>query len=605
MDELQHIIEQKQELLAREAISRPAVDYSEGMTAEEQKRYINYLAGRVNAADLENRAMKLVLQDFIEEKKTNAERLSKLDELEARMAAFEKSLKEKDRKLKSAERKVADLTAKLKFADKNRFGDKRQKVKKVESTKAEESDRGKDEDDFDGTSSSLPDNSVSKNDVSSNEEKPPKKERDLSNRPEIYKTMCVKGPAEEYKSDEAKVPGRILGKKMVSVFHLEMSLVEKRFEMVHYVEKGKKPKWGYFPKEGNPEVVTKFEGTKATPEFLQAIAYEVYVKNVTFSLLHQWLTDMGMTVSANTLRNWLKKGKIYLDKLVESLKEMALEKDSIVNCDETWCKVRKYDRYKKCYIWVLVNKVERVVIFFYDNGSRGRDVLTDFIGDAELKSIMSDGYNAYTFIGDELKTVDNPNLSKTDHLVCLAHARAKFVKASEQAGDKNADIFIKYIEDLYNLERQYTKDGLTDEERGKRRQSLETKEILINLRTNLSIEKAKEQTEVTPYLQKALNYLDTFWKNIFAYTKNGSYPIDNNAAERAVRPLTTQRNSMLHFGSDEGAKMAATYHSIISTVKMQGRSAWDYLGKFFVNIFNGCRDFFSLRPDNIGLAICQ
>ena len=37
--------------------------------------------------------------------------------------------------------------------------------------------------------------------------------------------------------------------------------------------------------------------------------------------------------------------------------------------------------------------------------------------------------------------------------------------------------------------------------------------------------------------------------------------------------------------------MAATYHSLISTVKLQGRSAWDYLGKFFVNIFNGCRDF--------------
>ena len=127
--------------------------------------------------------------------------------------------------------------------------------------------------------------------------------------------------------------------------------------------------------------------------------------------------------------------------------------------------MRKYDHYKKCYIWVLVNKAERVVIFFYDNGSRGRDVLTDFIGDAELKSIMSDGYNAYTFIGNELKAAETPNLSKTDHQVCLAHARAKFVKASEQAGDKNADIFIKYIEDLYNLERQYAKDNLTDEER--------------------------------------------------------------------------------------------------------------------------------------------
>ena len=79
----------------------------------------------------------------------------------------------------------------------------------------------------------------------------------------------------------------------------------------------------------------------------------------------------------------------------------------------------------------------------------------------------------------------------------------------------------------------------------------------------------------------------------------------DNDTERAVRPLATQRNGMLHFGSDEEAKMAATYHSIISTVKLQGRSAWDYLGKFFVNIFNGCRDFFSLRPDKIGLAICQ
>lgn len=605
MDGLQHIIEQKQELLARESISRPAVDYSKDMTAEEQKRYINYLAERVNASDLENRAMRLVLQDFLDEKKALEERLAKLDRVLSDMEDLKNTLASEVKKRKSAERKVSDLTAKLKFADKNRFGDKRQKVKRTESTKAEESDRCKDEDDFDGTSSSLPNDSVSKSGFSSNEGNPSKKGRDLSNRPETYKTMCVKGPAEEYKSDEAKVPGRILGKKMVSVFHLEMSLVEKRFEMVHYVEKGKNPKWGYFPKDGNPEFVTKFDGTKATPEFLQAIAYEVYVKNVTFGLLHQWLTDMGMTVSANTLRNWLKKGKVYLDQLVESLKEVALEKDSIVNCDETWCKVRKYDNYKKCYIWVLVNRAERVVIFFYDNGSRGRDVLTDFIGDAELKSIMSDGYNAYTFIGDELKTAETPNFSRTEHQVCLAHARAKFVKASEQAGDKNADIFIKYIEDLYNLERQYTKDGLTDEERGRRRQSLETKGILINLRTHLGIEKAKDPATVTPYLQKALNYLDTFWTNIFAYTKDGSYPIDNNAAERAVRPLTTQRNSMLHFGSDEGAKMAATYHSIISTVKMQGRSAWDYLGKFFVNIFNGCRDFFSLRPNNIGLATCQ
>ena len=627
MKELQHIIEQKRELLARESISRPVLDYSEGMTAEEQKRYINYLVERLEQADLGLRARDAVLQDFLDKQKEYDERLSKLDNVLSKVSSLESSLKEKERKLKSAERKVADLTAKLKFAEKNRFGDKSYGSKK--KNPYEESDRTKDKDNFDGTSSSLPESSIANKDSDSSsapttQEKRP---RDLSNRPDTYNTMGIQGASKEYKSDLSKVPGRILERKMIPVFHLEVNLVEERFEMVHYVEKGKNPKWGYFPVAGNPQIVTKFDGTKATPEFLQAIAYEVYVKNVTFGLLHRWLTDLGMKVSANTLRNWLKKGKKYLDKLVKVLKDVALEKDSIVNCDETWCKVRKYDHYRKCYIWVLVNKAEQIVIFFYEDGSRGRDVLTNFIGDAELKSVMTDGYNAYVFIGDELSTVQkSPNLKKAIHQVCMAHWKAKLDKALEQAGDIRALPFLRGVDFYYKRERQYDAEGLTPEERGKRRQDLDSKEMLITLRQYLKIELDKDPSETTPYLREALNYLDKFWDNIFAFLKDGDLPIDNNLAERAIRPLTTQRNSMLHFGSDEGAEMAATYHSIISTVKMQGRSAWEYLGKFFTkslikriesssleflsvktlsNVFNGCRDFFSLRPDKIGLAICQ
>ena len=606
MNELQHIIEQKRELLARESISRPALDYSEGMTAEEQKRYINYLVERLEQADLGLRARDAVLQDFLDKQKEYDERLSQLDNVLSKVSSLESSLKEKDRKLKLAERKVADLTAKLKFAEKNRFGDKSYGSKK--KNPYEESDRTKDKDNFDGTSSSLPESSIANKDSDSSsapttQEKQP---RDLSNRPDTYNTMGIQGASKEYKSDLSKVPGRILERKMIPVFHLEVNLVEERFEMVHYVEKGKNPKWGYFPVAGNPQIVTKFDGTKATPEFLQAIAYEVYVKNVTFGLLHRWLTDLGMKVSANTLRNWLKKGKKYLDKLVKVLKDVALEKDSIVNCDETWCKVRKYDHYRKCYIWVLVNKAEQIVIFFYEDGSRGRDVLTNFIGDAELKSVMTDGYNAYVFIGDELSTVQkSPNLKKAIHQVCMAHWKAKLDKALEQAGDIRALPFLRGVDFYYKRERQYDAEGLTPEERGKRRQDLDSKEMLITLRQYLKIELDKDPSETTPYLREALNYLDKFWDNIFAFLKDGDLPIDNNLAERAIRPLTTQRNSMLHFGSDEGAEMAATYHSIISTVKMQGRSAWEYLGKFFTKIFNGCRDFFSLRPDKIGLAICQ
>ena len=140
--------------------SRNKVPYNinKGMTAEEQKRYINYLADRVNADDLEKRAMKLVLQDFLDKQKEYDVRLSKLDAVLSDVEDLKKNLASEVKRRKAAERKVDDLQAKLKFANKNRFGDKSHRTKKKDSD--EESDRTKDKDDFDGTSSSLPANSI-------------------------------------------------------------------------------------------------------------------------------------------------------------------------------------------------------------------------------------------------------------------------------------------------------------------------------------------------------------------------------------------------------------------------------------------------------------
>ena len=596
MIDLQDIITTKRELLSRETYSRNPINYSAGMAEDQKDRYIQYLAEQNQDLRLTGDAMKLVLEDFMAQMK---ELKAQMSSMQSKHADLENRLSEEHKLRKSAERKIKSLQEKLDYANQERFGDRRQKIQS--KAKTSDSDRRKEKDDYDGTDDTLRTDSVGH--VPSQELKEPSgKDRDLSNRPDGYKTMGVAGEATEHPSDLTKVPGRIIERRMVRVFSFRTFLTEECFEMVHYAEPGKKPKWGYFPSEGHPDVVTSFEGTRATPEFLQAIAYEVYVKNVTFGLLHQWLTDMGMTISKNTLRNWLKKGKTYLDELVCVLKSIALEKDSIVNCDETWCKVRKYDHYKKCYMWVLVNKAERLVIFFYEDGSRGRDVLTNFLGDAELKALMSDGYNAYVFIGDELKT---HRYKDTDHQVCLAHVRAKFVKARMEGGDKRADVFLGNINRLFRFEREYDREMITDGERTRRRQGLPTMEAIINLRANLLQELKSEEEQKSCYMREALNYLHKFWNEAFTYIKDGRYPISNNLAERAVRPFTTKRKNSLHFGSDEGAEIAAVYHSIISTVKLQGRSAWDYLGKFFTGIFNGCRDFLSLTPQNIDLAVCQ
>ncbi len=70
---------------------------------------------------------------------------------------------------------------------------------------------------------------------------------------------------------------------------------------------------------------------------------------------------------------------------------------------------------------------------------------------------------------------------------------------------------------------------------------------------------------------------------------------------RIVRLFAYDNRSYILFEK----KFVSGYQFMLSTVKLQGRSTWDYLGKFFTGIFNGCRDFLSLAPQNIDLAVCQ
>ena len=159
-----------------------------------------------------------------------------------------------------------------------------------------------------------------------------------------------------------------------------------------------------------------------------------------------------------------------------------------------------WDVYKR-----QVNKARKTAIFFYENGSCGRDVLTDFLGDAELKSIMSDGYNAYVFIGNELKL---GRFKDTVHQVCMSHAKNKFVKASNQGGEPTAERFSEILKEFFMRDREYDDAGLTPKERFQERQSLETKELLIELRSLLDSEQSKDSEFRSRYYKEALNYLN-------------------------------------------------------------------------------------------------
>ncbi|MEY8688205.1 hypothetical protein AB9N12_19480 [Bacteroides sp. AN502(2024)] len=148
MIELQDIITVKRELLSWETYSRNPINYSEGMSADQKDRYIQYLADQNHDLRLSGEAMKLVLDDF----------MVKIQELEGQMSAvvsnqayLQKELSSKNKLCKSLERQLKSTQEKLSYANQQLFGERRQKLKsktaKGKTNKAD-SDRRNEKDDY-------------------------------------------------------------------------------------------------------------------------------------------------------------------------------------------------------------------------------------------------------------------------------------------------------------------------------------------------------------------------------------------------------------------------------------------------------------------------
>ncbi len=54
-------------------------------------------------------------------------------------------------------------------------------------------------------------------------------------------------------------------------------------------------------------------------------------------------------------------------------------------------------------------------------------------------------------------------------------------------------------------------------------------------------------------------------------------PLDNGAAERAIRPIALGRANYLFAGSDRGAKHLAIGYTLIATCKLQGVEPFAYI----------------------------
>lgn len=77
------------------------------------------------------------------------------------------------------------------------------------------------------------------------------------------------------------------------------------------------------------------------------------------------------------------------------------------------------------------------------------------------------------------------------------------------------------------------------------------------------------------------------WPKLERYLEHGEVEIDNNPAERSIKPLALGRKNWLHFGSKEAGPNIAAILSVIETCHRLKISTREYLLDVLPRLANG------------------
>ncbi|HFL7943444.1 TPA: IS66 family transposase, partial [Pseudomonas putida] len=265
---------------------------------------------------------------------------------------------------------------------------------------------------------------------------------------------------------------------------------------------------------------------------------------------------------------WVIQCSEHFQPLLNLMRDRLLE-SPVIHCDETRVQVLKEpdrDPTSQSWMWVQASgPPDRQVVLFDYTTSRAQEVPLRLL-EGYRGYVMTDDYAGYNALALQ------PGIER---LACMVHARRKFVDAQKvqpKGKTGRADVALAMINKLYGIERDLKE--VSDEQRfiGRQERSLP---ILGQLKSWLD----KTYSQVTPQsvLGKAVHYLANNWSRLERYVEAGHLPIDNNLAERAIKPFVIGRKAWLFSDTVNGASASAKIYSLVETAKVNGQEPYTWL----------------------------
>jgi transposase len=291
----------------------------------------------------------------------------------------------------------------------------------------------------------------------------------------------------------------------------------------------------------------------------------------------------GIDIPETTMCDWVRQTAQLLQPLVKLMQKDLLSVIKI-HTDDTPVPVLAKTKTKQGRLWVYVADGITCPCTIYDyTATRSQTAPQHFLAGFKgyLQADAYAGYDKLYATGDIIE------------VGCMAHVRRKFFEIAESAkGDSIAQDALDRIATIYAIESKCR--GMDYKQRYYYRK-VYLRDIYRKLRRWL-LKKQKIVIPNTP-IEKAINYALNHWRALQNVLADGRLEVDNNIAERAVRPVVVGRKNYLFAGSDQGAENAAIIYSIIETAKQNGLNTYEYLADLIAKVPNTKSDnLYTLLP---------
>lgn len=317
-----------------------------------------------------------------------------------------------------------------------------------------------------------------------------------------------------------------------------------------------------------------FPNSLASPSAVAHVMTQKFVMGIPLYRQEQQWERMDFELSRQTMANWMIKGAAWLTPLYDRLHCLLINRD-IVHADETTLQVLKEEgrsAQTDSYMWLYRTGREGPPIVLYDYqttraGAHPKAFLEGFEG-----YLNADGFSGYDVLPGKIVLAG-----------CWSHARRKFDEAikvlpvsARKSGTTLAHAGLNFVSALFAIEADL-KDA-TPQERYEAR-LLRSKPVLDRFKQWLG----EQSAAVLPKgaLGTAVNYCLNQWAKLTRFLEDGRLEIDNNRAERSIKPFVIGRKNWLFANTPKGANASATIYSIVETAKENGLDPFAYLAYLF------------------------